>query len=334
MRKELVWAGVIGISFGLVIAFGAWRVRSSVVSKEKPIPTSTPQVGVGKNRITIDSPRNLDVIVASPFTVSGITKPLTWVVISSENVDYLTQSADNGTFSVDVKPEAGINHIKVTSVNVQGDESSQEIVAVYSPSFQTDAPAITEGSETDKTVALKISQAENPPKAYIGTVTDISDSTIQIKSADSQIQQIATDKFDVAVVNAKGTTNKAVKLVDVAIGDYIVAMGYVDGNDVLDVKRILVTDSSAETKISVSIQKVDSVTKKSLTVTPAAGGEVYTVTPDKNADIMSFSDGKVKDISLTDIEKSDTIIMVSNITGTPSVSRSIFNIRHEEEKED
>ena len=339
MRKELVWAGIIGISFGLVIAFGAWRVRSSVVSKAKPVPTSAPQIGVERNRITIDKPRNLDVIIASPFTVSGITKPLTWVVISAENVDYLTQSADDGTFSANIEPKAGVNHIKVTSVNTQGDESSQEVLAVYSSSFQSESSTDTKDSEktdseTDKEVALRVSQAENPPKAYIGTITDISDSTIQIKSADSQIQQIATDKYDVAVVNTKGTTNKTVKLADIAIGDYIVAMGYMDGNDVLDAKRILVSDTTTTTKISVSIQKVDSVTKKSLTVTPTAGGDASTITPNKDSEIMFFSEGKVRDIALSDIAASDTVIVVSDTTGTPVISRSLFNIKHEVDKEE
>ncbi len=333
MRKELVWAGIIGISFGLIIAFGAWRIRSSVVSKSGPVPTATPQNGVEKSKITIDKPKNFDVVIASPMTVSGITKPLTWVVISVEKTDYLTRSAGDGSFSLDIEPVAGINHIKATSINAQGNTSSQEILAVYSTSFREDIPEAPEDakdSDLDKAVALKVAQAQKPPKAYIGTITDIMDSTIQIKSVDSQIQQIATDKFDITVVNTKGGS-KTVKLTDIAIGDFVVAMGYIDGNDVLDAQRILVTTASSDSEISVSMQKVDGVAKKSLTLTPAAGGEALTITPDKDTQIRSFSDGKIKNIKITDISESDLMIVVSDTTGTPAISRSLFYLEPKEE---
>lgn len=333
MRKELVWAGVIGISFGLIIAFGAWRIRSSVVSKSGPVPTATPQNGVEKSKITIDKPKNFDVVIASPMTVSGITKPLTWVVISAEKIDYLTQSASDGSFSLDIELVAGINHIKATSINAQGNTSSQEILAVYSTSFREDTPEVSGDAETDvdKAVALKVAQAQKPPKAYIGTITDIMDSTIQIKSVDSQIQQIATNKFDITVVNTKGGGSKTVKLTDIAIGDFVVAMGYIDGNDVLDAQRILITTASSDSEINISMQKVDSVAKKSLTLTPAAGGEILTITPDKDTQIKSFSDGKTKNIKITDISESDLMIMVSDTTGTPSISRSLFYLEPKEE---
>lgn len=334
MRKELVWAGVIGISFGLIIAFGAWRIRSSVVSKSGPVPTATPQNGVEKSKITIDKPKNFDVVIASPMTVSGITKPLTWVVISAEKIDYLTQSASDGSFSLNIEPVAGINHIKATSINAQGNTSSQEILAVYSTSFREDTPEVSgdaKDTDVDKAVAFKVAQAQKPPKAYIGTITDIMDSTIQIKSVDSQIQQIATNKFDITVVNTKGGGSKTVKLTDIAIGDFVVAMGYIDGNDVLDAQRILITTASSGSEINISMQKVDSVAKKSLTLTPAAGGEILTITPDKDTQIKSFSDGKTKNIKITDISESDLMIVVSDTTGTPSISRSLFYLEPKEE---
>lgn len=323
-----MWAGIIGVSFGLVIAFGAWRVRSSVVRSDTPVATATPRVGVEKNRITIDKPRDFDVITASSYTVSGITKSSSWVVVSVGNTDYFTQSATDGSFSVEIEPEAGINKIKATSINDQGDSSSQEVLAVYSSSFQSEPTEDSESSDVDSEVLQKIAEAENPPKAYIGTVTDIADSTIQIKSVDSQIQQIATDKFDVAVVNAKDSTSKVIKLTDIAIGDYIIAMGYVDGNDVLDAKRILVSSAVADTKITVSIQKVESVDKKFLTVTPPSGGEETTFTPDKNTEIISVSEKGLKNIKMSDISASDTVITVLDTTGTPAISRAVFAIEN------
>ena len=322
MRKELLWAGVIGISFGLIIGFGAWRVRSSMTPKDAPTPTPNTQAGIGQFMIAVNKPENFDVVTSSSMGVSGITKPSTLVIISTEKGDYLTESLGDGTFSKEVDLVSGINNIKVSSVNMQGNVATQEIVAIYSASFQTP-------TDEDETVAQKIAQAGNPPKAYIGTVTDIADSTIQMKTTDRQIQQIETGGSGIVVVNTKGTNNKTVKLTDIAIGDFIVAMGYVDGDDVLDAQRILVTDSPVETKISVSIRKVNDVTKKSLTLVSENEGQATTITPDKNTSIESFSDGKIKEIKLSDISSSDTVVVVSDTTGTPALTRALFNLEKE-----
>lgn len=308
MRKELLWAIIIGVSFGLVIAFGAWRVRSSVSLKaDNPAVTPSPAPVPGQLKIAINKPGNLDVVTESPTGVTGITKPLTWVVVSTDKEDYITQSQNDGTFSLDIDLSPGLNHIKASSLNTQGSVSSQDILAVYSEFFK-------DGTATPSAVFAK---------AYIGTVTDIVDSTIQIKSTDSQIQQIATTNKEISVVNTKGSSNKAVKLTDIAIGDFIVAMGFIDGQDVLDAQRILVTDSPVKSQISVAIQNVEEVTKKSLKLSEGS------FTPDKNTTVQVYSDGKIKSAKITDFSESDKVITVSDTTGTPALSRSIFNLGKE-----
>lgn len=327
MRKELLWAGIIGIAFGLVVGFGFWRVKTTMVSKTKPDSTPTPKAQVGQSRIAIAKPSDFDVLTDSPTLISGITKSLTWVVVSTEEGDYLTQSATDGSFNLGAELTSGLNHIQAVSIDNQNNSSSQNIIAVYSPSFQTPTPdpvASTGEADIDRSVALKL--AAKQPKSYIGIVTDIADSTIQIKSMDSQIQQIATDKLNPSVVNAKGTTNKTVKISDIAIGDYIIAMGYLDGNEVLDAQRILITDSPNNAKITVSVQKISNVGKKTITLTGANIGSQTEVTPDKNTNLSSYSQGAVKKISLSGFKASDTVIIVSDTTGSPEIVRSIFNI--------
>lgn len=320
MRKELIWAGVIGIVFGLVIGFGAWRVRSSVAPKNTPNPTATPQPKVGQFKIAINKPNNLDVITQNPTNISGITKASSWVVVSTEEEDFLTQSINDGTFSLDVDLPAGLNHIKVTSINADGNTASQNILTVYSESFETNSEATQTSTDAGKI------NTSTPPKAYLGTVTDITDSTIQIKSTDSQIQQIATNKLDVTVINTTGTTNKTVKITDIAIGDFIIAMGHVNGKEVLDTQRILITDSTAEPKISLSLVKVSEITKNSLKAVSLSDSKEVTVTPDKNTTLTSYLENKVKTIKLADIEVDDLLIIVTDSSSTSPVTRSVFDI--------
>lgn len=328
MRKELLWAGVIGILFGLIIAFGAWRVRSTVTQKESAsVPSPTPASVIGQLKIAVEKPGNLDVVTDLPMEITGITKPLTWVVVSTDKNDYLTQSGEDGAFSVGADLNAGINNVKAVVINPQGGSADQNLTVVYSSSLKDNLAtpeATSSGDEIENSVALKLAQTANPLKAYVGTVTDIIDSTIQIKSLDSQIQQISTKDKTIPVVNTKGTANKTIKIGDVAIGDFIVAMGFIDGNDVLEAKRILVTDSPLKLKITAEIQKVDAVSKKTLSLTPIGGGDTETVTPDKNTVIMRFSQGKTAPIKITEIAKSERVLMVSDTTGSPALLRSIF----------
>lgn len=329
MRKELLWAGIIGIIFGIAIGFGTWRVRSKMKSIPLSSPTPTPQTSKGQVKIALDKPENLRVYAENPVLVTGLTKSLNWVVISTEDSDYLTTSLDDGTFSQNIEFNGGINYVQAVSIDADGASASQKVLALYSESFKSQNSSENEATETAqiaKSVAEKIAQSENPPKAYIGTVTDIADTTIQIKSLDSQIQQISAVEDGIAVLNTKESTSKTVKLTDVAIGDFIIAMGYVDDNDVLAAKRILISNTSNEPKINSVLYKVASVGKKSFEALPLSGGDAVTITPDKNTVIRSFSEGKTKSIKLTDIQENDTIIVVSDTSGTPSIIRSIFEL--------
>jgi hypothetical protein len=332
MRKELLWAGIIGISFGLIIGFGTWRVKTSMRPKANSTPIPTPQ-SVGKFKITLDKPEDGDVVTGTPITVTGITKPLVWLTFSGENGDYVTESGNDGVFSQAVDLASGVNQINITDLDSSGNQISQKVLVVYSASFQEATPSAapvsssgTTSADINQEVAEKVALASNQPKAYIGTVTDIADSTIQIKTTDSQIEQIAIGGTGITVVNTQGTTNKNLKLTDIAIGDFIVAMGYVNEKSVLSAQRILVTDPVTPKSISVSLSKAIDSTKKILDVTGVKDGQKVTITPDKNTGVESFVSGKTKAIKLTDIKSNDLIITIEDTTVNPPLIRSIFDL--------
>jgi hypothetical protein len=335
MRRELIWVVVIGISFGLIIAFGVWRINSSISQSQPGNPEATPssQNSAAELKITLSTPENNDVVTASPITVSGITKPLTWVVVSGEKGDYILQSDEKGIFAQDVGLEAGTNRIKITAFDPTGTQSTQKVLVIYSSAFQLKTiPVSTPGGAASgdaairEKVAQKVAAAMDRPKAYLGTVTDITSSTIQTKNPESQIEQIAIGDDGISVINAKGTTSKQVKITDVAIGDFIVAMGYVNGDKVLHAQRILITDPLVDTALSASIGKVTKTTTKALTISEAVKGIEITVTPSKNTLIASFTKGKTTSIKLAAIKQDDLIIYVTDASSTPLFVRSIFDI--------
>jgi hypothetical protein len=335
MRRELVWATVIGISFGLIVAFGVWRVNSSINKSKSTFPQKTPdsQNSQAEFKITLNTPSEDSVVTTSPVTVSGITKLLTWVVVSGESGDYILQSDEKGIFTQDVVLTPGVNRIKLTAFDPNGAQSLQKVLVVYSSAFQiktvvspTPGEAATGDAAIREKVAQKVAEAMSQPKAYLGVVTDITSSTIQIKNPEAQIEQISIGSDGIAVINTTGTVNKTVKLTDIAIGDFITAMGYVDGNQVLVAQRILITDPVEEAKITVSMAKVTKTSTKALTVTDIKTGEAATVTPGKNTILASFANGKTGSIKITGIKADSLIIYVTDASGTTPYTRSVFSI--------
>lgn len=335
MRRELIWVIIIGIFFGLIIAFGAWRINSSLNKSKFAFPEATP---VSQNlesefKITLNTPENDSVVNTSPVTVSGITKPLIWVVVSGEKGDYILQSDEKGIFNQDIVLGGGINQIKITAFDPAGSQSIQKVLVVYSSAFQLKAtsPPVSESSTSGEAaikerVAQKVAAAMDQPKAYLGVVTDITSSTIQIKTPESQIKQISIETEGISVVNTKGTNNKQVKITDIAIGDFIVAMGYINGNQVLKAQRILITDPLEDPGLSVSIGKVAKTTSKNLTVADVKTGETGLFTPDKNTTFSSFVKGKISTIKMIGIGTGDLIIYVTSASESSTSVRSVFDI--------
>lgn len=337
MRKEVTYAIVGGIVLGLVIAFGVWRINSTISGNKTQISLATPTPKPGaldEFKIVLDKPENDDVVTQDTVAVSGLTKPLSWVTLSGEGSDYIIQSGTNGEFSQDVDLTPGVNQIKVTAFEKTGAKSATEVLVVYSSSFQTktvpSSSPIGEASETSdirKKVAQDVANTVNRPKAYIGTITDITDSTLEIKTLATEIKQISINSQSTSVINSTGTTLKTVKTTDIAIGDFVVAMGYINGNSVLAAQRILITDPVTQPKITISQAKVTSLTKKALTVSSIPDNTEDTVQPNTKTDIQMVKDGKSIDAKFGDIQKDDLVIYVVTINDKDVSSvRSIFQL--------
>lgn len=295
MRKEALWAILVGVIFGIVIAFGIVRINSSLKPKgeaAKISPTPTPLFQEFK--ITINKPEEGDVITTESLVVSGITKPKTIVIISGEEDDYLVSSDDKGFFAKEVNLTAGVNRLVFTAFDASGTKSTEKISIIYSSAFEE------KGED-------RLEKAANKPKAYMGTVTDITDSTIQIRSVSSEIKQIST-KENVAVVKTSPQP-KEVKLTDIAIGDFIVAMGYKNGNEVLASQRILITPPVTEPKVTVSMLK---------------GSDV---TPTKATLVYLFKDDEIKKSKASAIEDESQVISVALDANSKSSLRTIFIVQ-------
>ncbi len=322
MRREILYAIGAGVSLGLIIAFGIWRVNSAVNVKRTPSASATP-MPTAEFGITLAKPENESVIIQNPVTISGITKPGIWVVISTDTKDYLVQAASDGTFTKDINLVSGINQIKVSSLDVSDGTAQANLILVYSTEFgkisslppSSTPSSSTQESEIREKVQKKVEEALNNPKAYLGVVTDIVESTLQIKGASGEIKQASVDPKDVTVIK-DGKVVKEVKFTDIAIGDFIVAMGYKNGNGVLDTKRILITTQPDELKIKAVLGKITDIGKANVTI----------LQPKDNRE-LSVAAAKDSKVKLSSLDEGDIVIFVGTLLADGTFSaRTLFNV--------
>lgn len=115
---------------------------------------------------------------------------------------------------------------------------------------QTDSQEPTVSDPIRQKVEEKLKESRNKLKAYFGTITDKTNGTVQIRSEDGEIQQISVQENATTLVKT-GKNSTTIKYADLAIGDFIAALGYIDPNNTIDALRILVTDTPSQPEILV-----------------------------------------------------------------------------------
>jgi len=203
---------------------------------------------------------------------------------------------------------------------------------------QASAENATDSSATVREkVQEKVEKVLKSPRAYVGTITDISESTIQVsrlvfnteKEKAGEILQISTTE-ETTFVNVK-TTSKTIKRSDLAIGDFIVAMGYKNGNSVLEAKRILVVSAITPSERVSIMGTVEKAEKTSLTVTIKKTGKAITIKSSKTLKITTTKGGKTQSLDFDEVVKGDRIIAVGIHSGEALDARSIHILSPDEE---
>lgn len=147
MRKEVLFAVISGVVFGLVIAFGIWKANSSM-EKTSNITIDSIASNEGVDNPLNNSPDSLSITLAKPddnvvvgddvIEVSGLTKPDSWINITSEVVDYVIKSTSDGSFKQEVELESGVNQIALTVFDDDGNSATEDVIVVYSTEFSNE----------------------------------------------------------------------------------------------------------------------------------------------------------------------------------------------------
>ncbi len=336
MRKEIIVAVIMGLILGMVIAYGIYRTNQTIDNKIENTNTnnglSSPSEDTSINnevKLTVIEPENLDGIIENPITLSGLTQQNSYVVVSSENDDVVLKSDTKGGFSTTVNLLGGINQILVKSPNPDKLSDGHIITLVYSSEFikqlknDLSLPTSTPSSTVDGAVLEKVELTKSNPKVFMGSITDATESTLQLKNGNSEIQLISITPSTTYAKIGKTTTE--VKQVDVAIGDYIAVLGTVNEQKVMKAIRILLVTPPEPPRRNIFWVKVNKYTAKTLSV--SYGNNAYTIPFVKNLKVSSEEEGEIVKSSYSDIEKDDSLIVIGEIKEKIITPRKIHIIK-------
>ena len=292
MRKEIIFAILVGSSLGVAVAFGVWRIN--IFFKTSTTQNTTEQdININNNiktnnnlNLDIISPSNYSVIGNSEVIISGQTNNNSLIALATGDDSIIITSDSKGKFETKVKLEGGISELFVTAFDKNGKSLNKKLTLIYSTLFENGDNA----------------------KALLGTVTDLSETTIQIRSDTGEIEQVSVND-DTTYANILKTT-KNIEFSDIAIGDFIAALGTTNGNKILESSRILVTTAMDESTLRSIWGEVTTFNNKEFIIRDIAGNE-WSIDAKGGIDTTALVDNEIQEVKL-EIEEGDKIIVVGD----------------------
>lgn len=313
MKKEVLVAIIVGGLVGIAIAFGIWKANSAL-SEQKGKPQETTETSIPSPQsliLSITSFEN-DSVVASPrANLVGITKSAALLAVVGEDDETVAYADESGNFEADIELVAGLNDIKISAFEEDGTSIEKILTLVYSTEIKTPTPVPT--TSVSDQIRQRINQALSKPFASIGTIADISNSTLQIKTREGEINQAIVDKENTTFARVTGKTRKAIAFGDLAIGDFVLALGYRKSESIIEALRVIASDNLSQNKRTAIFgtateidSKKDQFTLKKL----ENSGDELAVTTDKNTAIRTSGESGLERAAFDDIEDGQKVIVV------------------------
>lgn len=157
-------------------------------------------------------------------------------------------------------------------------------------------------------------------RAYVGTLKSIADTTLILECKDG-IKQ-AEVSTEAAIIRISAKTKKEIKFEDLVLGDLTIAMGYLDDNEVLEAKRVIIQEKPEEVKrkaIYGLVEKVD-VEEKAITIKGFKKEEIWSLKITSKTEITKKIEDEIEKIKLQEIEPGDRLIAI----GTPEEEENLL----------
>lgn len=188
------------------------------------------------------------------------------------------------------------------------------VVWGQSPTPEATSPAVQQIREKVKEIVReKIEEVKKGQiRAFVGEISKISNLNITTTNPRGEKQIRVSEETKII-----GKGRKEIKLEDLEIGNFILAMGYLGDNGVLEARRIVVAEKPKLPARAVAFGKVTDIStteEKILTVKNEKKGITYTVVVTDKTIITKKGETKIEKVNFSAIEKGDRIVAI----GTPT----------------
>jgi len=320
MQKEVIIAIVFGSLLGLLVAFGVWRANMSLNSDDIPNdPVTTTTQDTTENiipELSVVSPESNAVITDSTVTISGLSSNSRYVIAMSQNAETINE-IQNGEFSFDIELEGGLNNIYIYGVSDTGNIISQNLPLVYTTKLESNDDNESE-EDINERVQERLNEQANPITSYIGTITDITEEYFQIRSQSGEINQLTVNEQTTYTSNIQDSRD--IEFSDVAIGDFIVAMGRLDANEILNTQRVIITSPPVENNYLVSKGVVTDITRNEMAINSDKSEIIFRL--GNNTDYWEATNQN--EIARADIEIDSEVLIAGEQNGDTISARSVF----------
>lgn len=208
----------------------------------------------------------------------------------------------------------------VTPISAQGETESTE-------GAQSVRDAIR------KRVEEKLDKLSKSPRALFGQLKEVADTTLKITTADGEaLAGTAEDTKYFRVTKGKQTT---VKFEELVLGDYLVAMGYKNGNSVVDAKRVISFDVNPVVEKKAVYGTVRTSMNGTIGVQTSSG--MVSISTDDGTTVTTKSEKGLEETDVDAINTGDKILALgtpnSKKVGTVAVDRIHIMYAPEKPKE-
>lgn len=143
MRKEVVFAIILGLTLGLILAFGVYRANKAtntdVTASNNTNPTPTPTLAASNSgTLNLVNPQDGQIFNSPIATVTGSTKAGNMITIISENDELFVKPNADGSFEAEVKLDNGVNNLRVSTFTPTGDRQDVNLKVVYTTAVKVD----------------------------------------------------------------------------------------------------------------------------------------------------------------------------------------------------
>lgn len=222
MRKEvgiaLLLGSVIGVGLALLITT---TTRSSNTPEIKGNNDAQPQAIGLTQQFSLTSPAINQSISGTTTVIGNTPAEAEYLLIKSGTTQSLSK-LNGPTFTVELAPSPGPSAIEF--IAIKKDSSVERLKRTF--------------------IVTSASYEENSRGIYQGTITDIADQTIQIRTNEGGVAQAMMS--DETIYKSYLKTPKDLKLSDIAIGDYVSAVGAISARGILNARELLILPPQVE----------------------------------------------------------------------------------------